>query len=70
MLLEDTGRSLSEHLLERRLDAAAAILRNPAMDHVRIAEVAIAVGFTDISHFNRSFRRKFGDTPSGLRSRA
>jgi AraC-like DNA-binding protein len=70
MLFEDTGRSLSEHLMERRLQTAAAMLRDPAMQHLRIADIAALAGFTDLSHFNRSFRRRYGDTPSGLRSRA
>jgi AraC-like DNA-binding protein len=26
--------------------------------------------FTDLSHFNRTFRRRFGSTPSDVRARA
>jgi AraC-like DNA-binding protein len=32
-----------------------------------IIDIAFAVGFGDVSHFNRMFRR-FGDTPSGVRA--
>jgi AraC-like DNA-binding protein len=69
-LLEPTGRSFAQHLLQRRLDCAAAMLRDPASQHLKIAEIASLAGFADISHFNRSFRRAFGDTPFGLRVRA
>jgi AraC-like DNA-binding protein len=68
-LLEPTGRSFSEHLLGCRLERAAAMLRDQDC-LFRIAEVAGAAGFSDISHFNRSFRRLFGDTPYGVRVRA
>jgi len=33
----------------------------------RISDVALQVGFSDISHFNRLFRSRFGDTPRGVR---
>jgi AraC-like DNA-binding protein len=68
-LLEPTGRTFSEHLLERRLGYALAKLRDPNCC-VRIADIARDCGFSDISHFNRSFRRAFGDTPYGVRVRA
>jgi AraC-like DNA-binding protein len=38
--------------------------------HLQIIDVALAVGFNDVSHFNRMFRRRFGDTPSGVRASA
>jgi transcriptional regulator GlxA family with amidase domain len=69
-LLEPTGRSFSEHLLKARLDRAAAMLRDPDFAELRIAEIAAEAGFVDISHFNRSFRRVFGDTPLGMRAGA
>ena len=69
-LLEPTGRSFAQHLLQNRLDRAAAILRNPDCARFKIGEIAVQAGFSDISHFNRSFRRTFGDTPYGVRVRA
>jgi AraC-like DNA-binding protein len=69
-LLEPTGRSFAEHLLAQRLERAADMLRDPGFSHLRIAEIAAAAGFADISHFNRSFRRAFGDVPLGMRVRA
>jgi AraC-like DNA-binding protein len=69
-LLEPTGRSFAEHLLAQRLERAAGMLREGACAHLRIAEIAARAGFSDISHFNRSFRRAFGDTPFGVRVRA
>jgi AraC-like DNA-binding protein len=68
-LLEPTGRSFSQHLLEQRLQRAIERLRDPTC-HLGIADIARACGFADISHFNRSFRRAFGDTPYGVRVRA
>jgi AraC-like DNA-binding protein len=68
-LLEPTGRTFSEHLLQLRLERAVARLRDPDC-RLRIADIARDAGFCDISHFNRSFRRAFGDTPYGLRVRA
>lgn len=69
-LLESTGRSFAEHLLDRRLDCALAMLRGSDTVHLKIGEIASRAGFSDISHFNRSFRRRFGDTPYGVRVRA
>ena len=68
-LLEPTGRTFSEHLLERRLGDALAKLRDPDC-YLKIADIARDCGFSDISHFNRSFRRAFSDTPYGVRVRA
>ena len=68
-LLEPTGRSFSQHLLEQRLARASERLRDPTC-RLSIADIARSCGFADISHFNRSFRRAFGDTPYGVRVRA
>ena len=69
-LLESTGRTFAEHLLDRRLEVAVAMLRDSGSAHLKISEIASRAGFSDISHFNRSFRRRFGDTPHGVRVRA
>jgi AraC-like DNA-binding protein len=69
-LLEETGHSFTEHLLERRLERAFAMLSDPRSLHLPIIDIAFAAGFGDVSHFNRMFRRRFGDTPSGVRAAA
>jgi AraC-like DNA-binding protein len=67
-MLEPTGRTFSEHLIKCRLERAAAMLSDPNSAHLRIGDIASRAGFADISHFNRSFRRAFGETPSSLRA--
>ncbi|MCP3401590.1 AraC family transcriptional regulator [Bradyrhizobium sp. CCGB20] len=69
-LLEGTGKSFTEHLAGCRLERAFAMLTDPHNLHLAIIDIAFAVGFGDVSHFNRSFRRRFGETPSGVRAAA
>jgi AraC-like DNA-binding protein len=70
LLLEETGRSFTHHVLQKRLEKAAALLRDPRWRGRKIADVAFEAGFTDLSYFNRSFRRHFGATPSDVRAAA
>lgn len=70
VLLEDTGLTLSQHVVNRRLENALWLLRDRSRSHLRVADIAGEVGFADLSYFNRSFRRRFGDTPSGVRTRS
>jgi AraC-like DNA-binding protein len=67
LLLEETGKSFSHHVLERRLEKAAALLRDPRWRHRKIATIAAEAGFADLSYFNRAFRRRFAATPSDIR---
>jgi AraC-like DNA-binding protein len=69
-LLGETGKSFTEHLTERRLERAYAMLIDPALSCRRIIDIALAAGFGDVSHFNRLFRRRFGETPSSARTAA
>jgi AraC-like DNA-binding protein len=66
-MLEETGQSFTEHLLENRLQLAWRRLKDPRHDHKKVSEIAYEAGFNDISYFNRSFRRRFGATPSDVR---
>jgi AraC-like DNA-binding protein len=70
LLLEETGRSFTHHVLERRLKTAAALLRDPRWRDRKIADIAAEAGFTDLSYFNRAFRRHYGATPSDIREAA
>lgn len=69
-LFEDNGQSYSSHLLELRLERAYRMLTGAglARDTLRVIDVALAVGFSDVSYFNRRFRSRFGETPTSARS--
>lgn len=65
-LLERSGIRFSDQVNEYKLNAAYEMLvdrKNP------IADIAFASGFSDISYFNRLFKRRFDATPSAVRER-
>ncbi|PTM50660.1 AraC family transcriptional regulator [Phreatobacter oligotrophus] len=70
MLFEESGQSYSSHLLELRLERAYRLLTgaDAAGEALRVIDVALAVGFSDVSYFNRRFRSRFGETPTSARS--
>lgn len=63
-----TGRSFGEWVLEGRLELCGEALADPRQAGHTISEIAFACGFQDLSHFNRSFRARFGVTPGAWRS--
>lgn len=69
-LMDEGGKSFSAAVNHLRLDEAARLLASPTHQDQRIAELALSVGFGDISYFNRLFRRKFGLTPRDFRHAA
>ncbi len=69
-LFADIGTSFSDFLIERRLELAHRLLVSPLHRNRRISEIAFEAGFSDLSHFNRRFRARFGDTPSAARAAA
>jgi AraC-like DNA-binding protein len=68
MLFESDGTSFSQFVREERLNRAHRMLLSPRFDHYRISRIAYAVGFNDLSYFNRSFRRRFGCSPGEVRA--
>ena len=67
-LLRETGLSLSERVLELRMQKARRMLADRRNDHLKVSEIAFACGFNETSYFNRCFRRRFGVTPLNYRS--
>jgi AraC-like DNA-binding protein len=67
MLLEAEGLTFSQFVLEQRLTRAYRMLKEPRLRLMSISMIAFSVGFGDLSYFNRTFRRRFGATPSELR---
>jgi AraC-like DNA-binding protein len=66
-LFEQTGKTFAEFVLEERLKRVYQLLIDPACAAKRISDIAAEGGFGDISTFNRTFRRRFGDTPRAIR---
>lgn len=66
-LLVTAGPSFTARVTELRLQRALALLTEPHDNKRTISDIAFEAGFTDISHFNRLFRSRFGDTPRGVR---
>lgn len=66
-LLAREGTSLSRLLLSRRLDRCRKALGNPSQAHRTISDIAYGWGFSDMTHFSRSFKREFGMLPTEYR---
>ena len=60
------GTSFIDYLNEYRLTMASRLLLSSDSS---ILDVAAEVGFDNLSYFNRTFKRRFGQTPSAYRKR-
>jgi AraC-like DNA-binding protein len=70
-LMELSGISFTKHVNELRLQRAFMMLTETQNGkRYRISDIALEVGFSDISYFNRMFRSRFGETPSAVRMRS
>ncbi|GJD57332.1 Transcriptional activator FeaR [Methylobacterium dankookense] len=65
-MFQAEGETFSGFVLGRRLDRAMQRLTDPA-DTRPVGAIAFDVGFGDLSYFNRTFRKRFGLTPSQVR---
>ena len=66
-LFERIETTPGAYLRKQRLLAARMMLSDPRYDHLAISSIAAAVGFRDLSTFERAFRRQCGTTPAGWR---
>jgi AraC-like DNA-binding protein len=67
-LFEQAGTTFTEFVLEQRLLLARKLLGDPRAMARKISDIAHSSGFSDLSYFNRAFRKRFGATPSELRA--
>jgi AraC-like DNA-binding protein len=70
MLFETEGMSFTEYVLGQRLYRAYRMLCDPSRTRHTIGMIAFESGFGDLSYFNRTFRLRFGETPSDIRRAA
>jgi AraC-like DNA-binding protein len=66
-LFERIGTTPGAYLREQRLLAAQAVLSDPRHGWRKVSDIAAAVGFRDLSAFERAFRRQYGITPGRWR---
>jgi AraC-like DNA-binding protein len=69
-LFDSDGTTFSEYVLSHRLVHAHRALSDPRRAAEKIATIAFAAGFGDVSYFYRAFRRRYDMLPSDLRAAA
>ena len=66
-LLQGSGLSITDRIMQLRLDKARRMLTEDRQCVLKISEVAGSCGFNELSYFHRSFRRRFGVSPAKFR---
>jgi AraC-like DNA-binding protein len=61
-----TGINFTDYLSRVRIEKAKNLLLNP---NLRVSEIAYAVGFQSLTHFNRMFLKLAGCSPSEYRAK-
>ena len=69
-LFHHSGTTVSRWIWEQRLQACHETLLDPQSADHRISEIAFSNGYSDAAHFSRSFRKRFGVSPSEVRANA
>jgi AraC-like DNA-binding protein len=59
-----TGKTILQFVLEKRMEQARRFVLESKLP---VMEIAFRCGFNDVSHFIRSFKKKYGQTPGSLR---
>jgi AraC-like DNA-binding protein len=69
-LFEAEGTTFTAFVLDARLALAHRLLADRRTANLKIDAVAREAGFGDMSYFNRTFRRRYGASPSDVRVQA
>lgn len=64
---ESTGTTVSRYVKAKRLDACARELRDAVRAQDSVTDIALRWGFSEVSHFSRSFKERFGCGPLEFR---
>jgi AraC family transcriptional activator of tynA and feaB len=66
-VLAEDGTSIMRFIRARRLEHCRRALEDPSQAHRTVSEIAYGWGFSDMTHFGRSFRAAFGSLPGEYR---
>ncbi len=61
----ETGETPIRHLIDIRLERAMELLKSGSCNSIR--EAAACVGYEDVYHFSKLFKKKYGISPSKVR---
>jgi AraC-like DNA-binding protein len=67
-LFAGESMTFSEFVMQHRLARAYRMLGSPRSERMPISDIAFEAGFSDLSYFSRSFRRRYGISPSDART--
>jgi AraC-like DNA-binding protein len=70
ILFGSEGVTYSDFVLGQRLSSIHRALSAPRSVTSKISAIVFAGGFSDLSYFNKCFRRLYGETPSDARARS
>ena len=67
MVFASEPQTLNQYIWARRLERSRQELENPALRDRTITEIALAWGFSNVSHFSRAFRERYECSPRDVR---
>jgi len=67
-LFRAAGTTFTDFVVDQRLLLARRLLGQAQYRNSKISAIANAAGFSDLSYFNRIFRKRFGVTPTEMRA--
>ena len=67
MLFQRSELTVSGFILDSRLRDCRQALTDPAFHRLQISEIAFRWGFKSVSHFCKTFRQRYGASPSDVR---
>jgi AraC-like DNA-binding protein len=67
MVFESEPQTLNQYIWARRLERSRQELENPAQRGQTITQIALAWGFSNVSHFSRAFRERYECSPREVR---
>lgn len=68
-LFAEDQTTFRDYLTRQRMQLLRRMLADPGQDHRSISDLVMAVGFGDLSWFNKCYRQIYGETPSESRRR-
>lgn len=68
-LFNDDPLTVNEFIIHKRLEGCHADLDNPTRNRLGVGQIAYSWGFSNLSHFSKRYRMRYGEPPSATRRR-